>query len=326
MSLKLFKLERVIFEMESDTSESSDEELDKQNQAPIDCPTADDEEVEATKPSQTIYRTTPQDRYRWLKKDFTSPCTNFSGPDVTSGAVNLHTPLEYFQRFVSEDMIQALTENTNVYSLQKNGTCLNTSNKEIEQMIGMYLKMGLMQMSGVRMYRETDTRYTPVSDVMPRNRFQSLLTSLHFVNNLTVSEAQKKDKLWKLRAWLASFREKCLLVVPEEHYNKHMGDVDLLDSFAAKYKFPMKSRWWYIYIFWHTITLSVINAWPLYKRDCKACNIPKKEILNRRGFQAQLASSLILVNSIPPKPKRGRPSLGRGSPVSPVTSRSPLTV
>ncbi|KAL7849740.1 hypothetical protein SRHO_G00190890 [Serrasalmus rhombeus] len=70
-------------------------ELDKQNQAPIDCPTAD--EVEATKPSQTTYRTTPRDRYRWLKKDFTSPCTDFSGPDVTNGAVNLHTPLEYFQ-------------------------------------------------------------------------------------------------------------------------------------------------------------------------------------------------------------------------------------
>ncbi|KAL7880955.1 hypothetical protein SRHO_G00032090 [Serrasalmus rhombeus] len=62
----------------------------------------------------------------------------------------------------------------------------------------------------------------------------------------------------------------------------------------------MKSHRWYIYIFWHTITLAVINAWLLYKRDCKACKIPKKEILNRRGFQAQLASSLILVNSISP--------------------------
>lgn len=43
-------------------------------------------------------------------------------------------------------------------------------------------------------------------------------------------------------------------------YNKHMGGVDLLDSFAAKYKFPMKSHHWYIYIFWHTIILAVINA------------------------------------------------------------------
>ncbi|KAL7833680.1 hypothetical protein AOLI_G00286400 [Acnodon oligacanthus] len=57
----------------------------------------------------------------------------------------------------------------------------------------------------------------------------------------------------------------------------------------------MKSHRWYIYIFWHAIILAIINAWLLYKRDCKACIIPKKEMLNRRGFQVQLASSLILV-------------------------------
>ncbi|KTF86642.1 hypothetical protein cypCar_00032226 [Cyprinus carpio] len=76
-----------------------------------------------------------------------------------------------------------------------------------------------------------------------------------------------------------------------------MGGVDLLDSFAAKYKFPMKSHHWYIYIFWHTIILAVINTWLLYKRNCKALEMTKKEILNRRQFQAQLATSLILVNT-----------------------------
>ncbi|KAF3837244.1 hypothetical protein F7725_004708 [Dissostichus mawsoni] len=98
-------------------------------------------------------------------------------------------------------------------------------------------------------------------------------------------------------------------------YNKYMGVVDLFDSFTAKYKFPMKSQRWYMYIFWHTIILAVINAWLLYKRECKALKMPKQEILNRRQFQADLASSLIL---------RGRPSSGNGSPAATVTSRSPL--
>ena len=56
-------------------------------------------------------------------------------------------------------------------------------------------------------------------------------------------------------------------------YNKYMGGVDLLDSFTAKYKFPIKSRRWYMYIFWHTIILAVVNAWLLYKRDCKALKV-----------------------------------------------------
>ncbi|XP_044213985.1 piggyBac transposable element-derived protein 3-like [Thunnus albacares] len=499
------------FEMDSDDTDVSDEEadedvreVDKENQQPTDYQAGDFVDIKPQQNKQTM----PYDRYRWLKKDFISPNTDFSGPAITDDAVSLHTPLEYFQKFVSEDMIQALTKNTNEYSFQKSGTSINTNTKEIEKMIGMYLKMGLMQMSGVCMYWETDTRYPPVSDVMPRNRFQSLLTSLHFVNDLKVSETEKKDKLWKLRPWLDSFREKCLQVVPEEHnsvdemmipfkgkfsnikqymrgkpqpwgfklwvrtgssgmlcdfdvhqesvdgiqakselglpgdvvmklastlpegqnykvyadnyftsvplvvklldrgihymgtarqvrlpncnledenslkkrgigsfdvrvegnhnicavkwydngavtlvssfagpepvqkiqrwdnaaktyikverpfivgtYNKYMGGVDLLDSFAAKYKFPMKSHRWYIYIFWHTIILAVINAWLLYKRDCKALKVSRKEILNRRQFQAQLASSLILVNTT-----LTAPSSDNGSPVT-KTSRSPL--
>ncbi|KAF3848910.1 hypothetical protein F7725_015407 [Dissostichus mawsoni] len=53
--------------------------------------------------------------------------------------------------------------------------------------------------------------------------------------------------------------------------------------------------------------------------------MPKQEILNRRQFQADLASSLILVNTTPLKtPKRGRLYSGNGSPAATVTSRSPL--
>lgn len=105
--------------------------MDKDNQTPPDCADDNDEGIEPTKPSQPTKQTIPRDWYRWLKKDFISPKTDFFGPDITSGAVSLHTPLEYFQRFVSEDIIQALTEKTNEYSFQKIGTSINTNTKEI---------------------------------------------------------------------------------------------------------------------------------------------------------------------------------------------------
>ena len=81
------------------------------------------------------------------------------------------------------------------------------------------------------------------------------------------------------------------------------GGVDLLDSLTAKYKFHLKACRWYIYIFWHTITLAVVNAWLLYKRDCEALKVPQKDI------QAEVASSLILVDATVETPKRGRPSM-----------------
>uniref|UniRef100_A0A3Q2EIN5 PiggyBac transposable element-derived protein domain-containing protein n=1 Tax=Cyprinodon variegatus TaxID=28743 RepID=A0A3Q2EIN5_CYPVA len=201
----------------NDSDEDSDEDVcqqvDKENQPPMDCLADDYVDMEP----KTTKHTIPRDRYRWLKKNFISPNTDFSGLDIIGDDISLHTPLEYFQNFVSEDMTEALTQNTNEYSFQTHGTSVNTTAKEIEKMFGMYLKMSLVQMAGTRMYWETETRDSPIADVMPRNRFQSLLTSLHFVNNMTVSETENKDKLRKLRPWLDSFRETCLQVVPEEH-------------------------------------------------------------------------------------------------------------
>ena len=43
-------------------------------------------------------------------------------------------------------------------------------------------------------------------------------------------------------------------------YNTYMGGIDLLDSFVARYKFGMRSRGWYIILFWHTVTQAVVNA------------------------------------------------------------------
>ncbi|KAF3842753.1 hypothetical protein F7725_001602 [Dissostichus mawsoni] len=103
---------------------------------------------------------------------------------------------------------------------------------------------------------------------------------------------------------------------------------------------------WYMYIFLHTIILAVINAWLLYKWECRALKMPKQEILNRRQFQADLASSLILVNTTPLKtPKREgdhlkatgaqhrrsplnaqkRPSSGDGSPPNGAPSKRSQT-
>ena len=92
-----------------------------------------------------------------------------------------------------------------------------------------------------------------------------------------------------------------------------MRGVDLLDSCTAKYKFPIKSRLWYI--FWHIIILAVVNAWLLCKRDCKAIQKSSKETLNRRQFQVQLASSLILVNIT--AISNARTTLTSGCPLSP---------
>ncbi|KAL6462492.1 hypothetical protein MHYP_G00289140 [Metynnis hypsauchen] len=155
--------------------------------------------------------------YKWRKKDFELPDINFQGEQVKPYQdATTDTPLVYFRHFVSLDMLENIVEHTNQFSVQKHGKCVDTSVKELEQVLGMYLRMGLVQMSGVCQYWESEVRYGPVADVMSRNRFNLLLSVIHFVDNETASEEVKKDRLWKVRPFLDSFRRQRLTIAPRQ--------------------------------------------------------------------------------------------------------------
>ncbi len=136
------------------------------------------------------------------------PDTTFTGPTIDpTPNMKQDTPLGYFQRFITTEMLNHVADQSNMYSMQKNGNVANTSPKEMEQMLGMFLRMGLVQMSGIRAYWENGTNHEPVSGVMSRNRFQLLVTVIHFVNNLTVTDDDKKaDKLMESTA-MAEYAE-----------------------------------------------------------------------------------------------------------------------
>ena len=65
---------------------------------------------------------------------------------------------------------------------------MGVSEKEVEQVIGKFARMGLVGMPFSRMYWETETRYAPLADVMSKNSFLSNIALLHFVDSLTVPE------------------------------------------------------------------------------------------------------------------------------------------
>lgn len=450
-------------------------------------------------PSTSTNRTAAT--YRWKKKDFQPPPAVFTGPTFQPPYdQRLKSPYEYFQQFVTNDMLENVVEHTNRYSVQKSGKSVNTTKKELEQVVGMFFQMGLVRMSSTRQYWEMGSTFEPVSSVMSRNRFQHLVTLIHFVDNTTVSDETKKDKLWKIRPWLTAMREQCLKVVPEEHssidemmcqyrgktspirqyikskphpwgfkvwgragpsailydfdvyqggdgarsqlgqggdvimkltstlekncnykiyadnlftsvglleklsadgilytgtvrqnrlpkcdlasekdlkkqgrgaydyrveeqhniaavrwydnravsllstqagveplqtakrwdkkkreqvqvtmphvvsiYNQYMGGVDMLDSFLAKYRFRMRSRRWYMYLFWHFLSVALVNAWQLYRRDHSLLGFPEKQNISQRRFQADVAGALVLVNT---ERKRGRPSADSPLPMS----------
>ncbi|CAL9686005.1 unnamed protein product [Knipowitschia caucasica] len=198
-------------DMEEDSASSDDDKEDEslgQTSAKV-----DDTAQTTNQPAQDKVK---RREYQWKKKDFDTPNVTFGGFVEENDERHDWTPYMYFKYFVNNNMLEEIAEPTNLYSVQKEGMSVDTTANEIEKVLGMYLHMGLVQMANVRAFWEMETKYSPVSDVMSRNRFLKLLTMIHFQDNLSVSDDAQKDKLWKLRPWLTKLRAQCLSVPPEE--------------------------------------------------------------------------------------------------------------
>ncbi|KAH9631151.1 hypothetical protein HF086_001086 [Spodoptera exigua] len=77
-------------------------------------------------------------------------------------------------------------------------------------------------------------------------------------------------------------------------YNAHMGGVDLMDSFLGRYRIRVKSRKWYIRLFYHMLDMATINSWVLYK---KANKNRSQKLMSLADFRSELANTLCLYKS-----------------------------
>ena len=91
-----------------------------------------------------------------------------------------------------------------------------------------------------------------------------------------------------------------------KEYNTYMRGVDMLDAHISRCKFSIRSRRWYLKLFWHFISIGVINAWLLYRRHCALLGITGRTVLKLRKFQSMVAQGLIEVGM---GRKCGRPSI-----------------
>ena len=114
-------------------------------------------------------------------------------------------------------MIEDICAQTNLDHLQKTEREGLFTKTDINQFIESYFLMSLVRIPSVRSYWENEMRCSDIADVVPQNKFETLLRHLHFVKNLEVTyETKKSTKFWKLRPWLSSLRENLLRISPEE--------------------------------------------------------------------------------------------------------------
>ena len=226
-----------------DISSESDQDVDEVDSEGGGWESSDDA------PLQNIAKLTSKENYKWRNRAFEQPndiefCGDTSLPELPRTKSGMVTPYSLFKMFVTDDMLESATEQTNRYSVEKNGSSINMTCMELEKLIGMIFYMGLVNMPNLRSYWESELRYEPVANVMARDRFLKLLTLLHFVGNNEVSDEEKVDKLWKLRPWFEALRQNFLKIPPKEFQSVDEIIIPFKGRSGLKVYMPNKPHKW----------------------------------------------------------------------------------
>lgn len=80
-----------------------------------------------------------------------------------------------------------------------------------------------------------------------------------------------------------------------------MGGVDVLDQQMEYYRCFIKTKKWTLKVLIHFLDLSIVNAWRLYRNDCLANKLSRKDSMPLLDFRMNVADSL---SSIPDRTRR----------------------
>ncbi|XP_043213160.1 piggyBac transposable element-derived protein 3-like [Amphibalanus amphitrite] len=112
--------------------------------------------------------------------------------------------------FIPPQMYRTIALRTNQHAVAQTGKSLLLKNDECEQFFGASLLMSVLKFPWIRMYWSQPTRIAAVADAFTRDRFHFIRGHLKVVNDVDVTDEQKKGRLWKVRPLVESVRSGCL--------------------------------------------------------------------------------------------------------------------
>lgn len=117
------------------------------------------------------------------------------------------TPLEFFQQFFNDEVMDMIVTETNRYALQtKTKNWEPVSKMEMYSFFGMLVLMGVHQLPVVDLYWSSNPLFyvEPIATNMTSKRFKKILSNLHLNNNDNMPDHTdpNRDKLFKIRPLL----------------------------------------------------------------------------------------------------------------------------
>ena len=120
--------------------------------------------------------------------------------------------------FINDEILEYISEQTNIYAMQTDGKELGITQSDIEQFIGIQLFTGIYSCPSYRMYWQNTSRFSAIADVMPRNKFEKLLRYSHYNNNADAKprDHPEYDPLFKVQPLVCALRDQLKTIEQEE--------------------------------------------------------------------------------------------------------------
>ena len=137
--------------------------------------------------------------------------TSFGGEEFDVPPENFEelTLLNYFQMFSNKDFNKLIAEQNNLYSIQKDGKSIATTEDEIKQVIGIQMLMSLVDLPSYMMYWARETWYPPIADFMPIHKYKKLGQYSNLRDNSKIDDTENKKKLYKIEPVTDHVRNNC---------------------------------------------------------------------------------------------------------------------
>ena len=258
--LSIADIESVLNNLIGD--ESEDEDFDE-NDFILDIPPisfvedADDdvdsfEDITDAPEPHSYIAPTPQNLRNiiWKKSSLNTPenITEFQGnSELNAELLNLESPYEFFQYFFSKELLEFISNQSNLYAVQKNPERpVSLNETDIKQYIGIMFYMSLVRMPNVRSYWNSDLEFTKISQVMTSKRFEKIRELLHFNNNDDFKPPSHldHDRLFKIRPILDMLLRKFNSIPLEEQLSIDEQMCSTKVRHYMKQYMPMKPHKW----------------------------------------------------------------------------------
>ena len=125
-------------------------------------------------------------------------------------------PISYVRRFLADELLQNIVDESNKYALQKNTEKnLHLDKNELEQFIGILYLMSIVKLPSTCMYWSNELYFEKVASVMTLNRFEKIKLFLHCNDDMQRPE-NCTDKLYKIRPIVNMLKESFISLKHEE--------------------------------------------------------------------------------------------------------------